>query len=71
MLAPLNSFLACQIVTLKNAGLSYQKIADELDLKPNRQLNQFINVISETIVICRKKQLVGHQNYRKKPRKNW
>ena len=33
MPAPLNSFLACQIVTLKNAGLSYQKIADELGLK--------------------------------------
>ena len=33
MPAPLNSFLACQIVTLKNAGLSYQKIADELVLK--------------------------------------
>ena len=33
MPAPLNSFLACQIVTLKNAGLSYQKIVDELSLK--------------------------------------
>ena len=33
MPAPLKSFLACQIVTLKNAGLSYQKIADELGLK--------------------------------------
>ena len=33
MPAPLNSFPACQIVTLKNAGLSYQKIANELGLK--------------------------------------
>ena len=33
MPAPLNSFLACQIATLKNAGRSYQKIADELGLK--------------------------------------
>ena len=33
MLAPLNSFLACKIVTLKNAGLCYQKNADELGLK--------------------------------------
>ena len=33
MPTPLNSFLACQIVTLKNAGLSYQKIAEELGLK--------------------------------------
>ena len=33
MPAPLDSFIACQIVTLKKAGFSYQKIADELDLK--------------------------------------
>ena len=33
MPALLNSFLPCQIVTLKNAGLSYQKNADELGLK--------------------------------------
>ena len=33
MPAPLNSFLACQIATLKNTSLSYQKIADELGLK--------------------------------------
>ena len=33
MPAPLNSFIACQIVTLKKAGFSYQKIADELGLK--------------------------------------
>ena len=33
MPAPLNSFLACQIVTLKDTGLSYQKIADEPGLK--------------------------------------
>ena len=33
MTAPLNSFLVCQTVTLKNTGLSYQKIADELGLK--------------------------------------
>ena len=33
MPAPLNSFLACQIVTLKNAGLSCQKIADKIGLK--------------------------------------
>ena len=32
MPAPVNSFLACKNVTLKNAGLSYQKIADELGL---------------------------------------
>ena len=30
---PLNSFLVCQIVTLKNTCLSYQKIAEELGLK--------------------------------------
>ena len=69
--APLMSFLACQIVTLKNAGLSYQKSADELGLKAKSTAHQFINGISETTVICRKNQLVGHQNYRKKPRKNW
>ena len=33
MPASLNSFLACQIVTLKNAGLSNQKNADELGLE--------------------------------------
>ena len=33
MPAPLNSFLARQIVTLKNAGLSHQKTDDELGLK--------------------------------------
>ena len=33
MPALLNSFLGCQIVTLKNAGLYYQKIDDELCLK--------------------------------------
>ena len=33
MPAPLNSFLACRIATLKNAGLSYQIIADELGLR--------------------------------------
>ena len=33
MPAPLDSFIACQIVTLKKAGFSYQKIADELGLK--------------------------------------
>ena len=33
MPAPLNSFLAYQIYTLKNAGLSYRKNADELGLK--------------------------------------
>ena len=33
MPAPLNSFLACRIVTLKNAGPSYQNFADELGLK--------------------------------------
>ena len=33
MPAPLDSFIACQIVTLKEAGFSYQKIADELGLK--------------------------------------
>ena len=30
---PLDSFISCQIVTLKTAGFSYQKIADELGLK--------------------------------------
>ena len=33
MPAPLDSFIACQIVTLKKAGFSYQKIANELGLK--------------------------------------
>ena len=33
MPAHLDSFIACQIVTLKKAGFSYQKIADELFLK--------------------------------------
>ena len=33
MPAPLDSFIACQIVTLKKAGFSYQKIADELGLR--------------------------------------
>ena len=33
MPAPLDSLIACQIVTLKKAGFSYQKIADELCLK--------------------------------------
>ena len=33
MPAPLDSFIACQTVTLKKAGFSYQKIADELGLK--------------------------------------
>ena len=33
MPAPLDSFIACQIITLKKEGFSYQKIADELGLK--------------------------------------
>ena len=33
MPAPLDSLNACQIVTLKKAGFSYQKIADEFGWK--------------------------------------
>ena len=33
MPAPLDSFIACQIVTLKKAGFSYQEIAEKLGLK--------------------------------------
>ena len=71
MPAPLNSFLARQIVTLENAGLSHQKTDDELGLKAKSTAQSVLNVISEPRVICRKNQLVGHQNCRKKPRKNW
>ena len=70
MPAPLNSFLACQIVTLKNAGFSYQKIADELGLTAKSTAQSVINVISETTAICPKNQLIGHKNYRKKTGKN-
>ena len=64
MLAPLNSFLACQIVTLKNAGLSNQKIADELGLKAKSTAQSVYKRYIRKTVICRKNQLVGHQNYR-------
>ena len=33
MPAPFDSFIPCQIVTLKKAGFSYQQYADEIGLK--------------------------------------
>ena len=55
MPAPLNSFLACQIVTLKNAGLSYQKIADELGILRNLISDEKWSFKNETVVsLCRK-----------------
>ena len=60
MPAPLNSFLACQIVTLKNAGLSYQKIADELGSKANSTAQSVYKRYIRNKSYLQKNQLVGH-----------
>ena len=74
MPAPLNSFIACQIVTLKKAGFSYQKIADELGLKAKSTTQSVFrryNKNKRTKVIYQKNPLVVLQSYRKKPKENW
>ena len=55
-------YLACQIVTLKNAGLSYQKIADELGLKAKSTAQQlFAKKInwSATKIIEKNREKIG------------
>ena len=72
MPAPLDTFIACQIVTLKKAGFSYQKIADELGLKTKstgQRPNQFLGVTTKTKVFYQKNPLVFLQSYRKNPKK--
>ena len=72
MTAPLDTFIACQIVTLKKAGFSYQKTADELGLKAKstgQRPNEFLGVTTKTKVIYQKNPLVFLQSYRKNPEK--
>ena len=67
----LNSFLACQIFTLKNAGLSYQNIADELGLKAKSTAQSFYKRYIRNKFFAEKINLSATKIIGKKPRKNW
>ena len=71
MPAPLDSFIACQIVTLKEAGFSYQKIADELGLKAKSTAQSVFRRFNKNKLFTKKNPLVVLQSYRKKPKETW
>ena len=71
MPAPLDSFIGCQLVTLKKAGFSYQKIADELGLKAKTTAQSVFRRYNKNKSYLPKNPLVVLQSYRKKPKENW
>ena len=72
MPAPLDSFIACQNVTWKKAGFSYQKIADELGLKAKSTAQSVFRRYNKNKSYLPKKihwsssKVIG-----KKPKENW
>ena len=70
MPAPLDSFIGCQLVTLKKAGFSYKKIADELGLKTKTTAQSVFRRYNKNKSYLQKNPLVVLQSYRKKPKEN-
>ena len=72
MPAPFDYFIPCQIVTLKKAGFSYRKYADELGLKAKSTAQSvFRRYNKNKSYLFKKKPLVVLQSYWKKPKENW
>ena len=71
MPAPLNSFLACKIVTLKNTGISCQKIADELGLKAKSTAQSVYKRNIRNNTYMPKKSTVRPPKLSEKTEKNW
>ena len=66
MPAPLDSFIACQIVMLKKAGFSYQKNAVELGLKAKSTAQSVYRCYNKNKSYLPKNPLVVLQSFRKR-----
>ena len=71
MPVPLDSFITCQIVTLKKAGFSYQKIADELGFKAKSTAQSGFRRYNKNKSYLPKKSTGRPPKYSKKPKENW
>ena len=71
MPAPLDSFIACRIVTLKKAGFSYQKIADELGLRAKSTAQSVFRRYNKNKSYLPKKSTGRPPKLSEKTQKNW